>query len=65
MDAASDIDSILSVITNQQDGLCDLLRIVDRLGENFKQILHSISSEERLQILRMKDSEFGVTIVVK
>ena len=56
MAEASDRDSVLSSITDP----FDLWRIVDRLGENFKQILQSISSDERLQILQIKDSETGM-----
>ena len=63
MAAASDRDSILSLLKNQQDGHLDLWRIVDRLDENFKQILQSISRDERLQILQIKDSRDGATIL--
>ena len=63
MAVASDRDSILSLITNQQDGLRDLWQIVDRLGENFKQILQSISSDERLKILQIGYKKNGMTIL--
>ena len=62
MTAASDRDSVLNLITKQKDGFHDLLRIVDRLGENFGQILQSICRDERLQILQIKDS-LTVTIL--
>ena len=62
MAAASNIDSILSLITNQQDTL-DIWQIVHRLGENFEQILQSISSDERLKILQIKDIRTGGTIL--
>ena len=62
MAAVSNIDSILSLITNQQDTL-DIWQIVHRLGENFEQTLQSISSDERLQILQIKDIRTGGTIL--
>ena len=63
MAAASDLDSILSLITNQRDGLPDFWQIVDRLGENFKQILQSISSHDRLQLLQIRDNKTGGTML--
>ena len=59
MAAASDRDSILSSITDP----FDLWRIVNCLGENLKQILQSISSDETLQMLHLKDSETCATIL--
>ena len=63
MAAASDRDSVLSLFTKQKIGFRDLLRIVYLLGENFRQILQSASSDERLQILQLKDGETGATIL--
>ena len=64
MAAGSDLDSVLSLITYQQGGLRKLLRIVDRLGENFKQILQSVSSDKRLQLLQIKHSDYGLSFLL-
>ena len=63
MAAASDRDSVLSRITKQKNVRPDLCRIVVRFGENFKQILQSMGSDERLQILQTKHSGTGRTIL--
>ena len=65
MAAASDlhVDSVLSLITKQQDGFLYLRQIVNRLGENFKQILQSISSDDRLKTLQIRDNKTGMTIL--
>mgnify|MGYP001801212263 CR=1 FL=1 len=49
-------DSILSFITKQQDGFVTYCRNVSQLGENFRQKLQSIGSDERLQILQIRDN---------
>ena len=63
MTSASDRDSLLGLITKQQDGLVDLCLIINRLGDNFRPILQSISSDNRLKILQIQDSESGWTIL--
>ena len=61
MAAASDRDSVLNRIAKQKNDLC---RIIDRFGENYKQILQSMGSDERLQKLQIKhDSWTGRTIL--
>ena len=63
MAAESVRDSILSLITNQQDGFLYLCAIVKLFGENFRQILQCASSDNRLKILQIKNSESGKTLL--
>ena len=63
MAAASDRDSVLSRITKQKNVRPALCRIIDRFGENYKQILQAMGSDERLQKLQIKHSWTGRTIL--
>ena len=63
MAAESVRDRLLSLITKQHNWLIHLYVIFKRLGETFRQILQSLSSDDRLQILHIKDSETGETLL--